>query len=189
MKQLFKYGLCLLLSLAFAWGCFAGTDHLRAKDQKLPLFSITESKAYDGGTICYECLGYQVIHYNQLPENGGRTDIEFQLSPMSAFTFHVLIDPLLDHICYWLWNLSIPVLITMVIHRINRNLLFWSPFFTACALASFLLVDVMVSGADKFDFLDPGGWFDLIFILLFDHCLCLVLRSRNRERQSKRLSK
>ena len=75
-KRILKIMVTIVVLLSL-WGSMVTVDYFRAKQQKDPLFTLKTYGVTDGGTLIKVGLGYEVIHFNQLPSYGGRTDIVF----------------------------------------------------------------------------------------------------------------
>ena len=77
--------LIIIVVLLSLWGGTVMVDYYRAKQQQEPLFTFKTIGISDGGTIIKVGLGYQVIHYNQMPSYGGRTDLVFEFGWSELF--------------------------------------------------------------------------------------------------------
>ena len=68
----------IIIVFLLLWVGAVTTDYIRAQQQQDPLFTFRTIGITDGGTVIRIGLGYKVIHFNQMPYYGGRTDIVFQ---------------------------------------------------------------------------------------------------------------
>ena len=79
LKRILLGTLLFAVVLILGWIGVIAIDYYRFRDNRLPLFAYETQFGFDGGTRRKVGFGYMITYYNQLPENGGRTDIVFQL--------------------------------------------------------------------------------------------------------------
>lgn len=89
MKRLFTFFLCFVFSLLVIWGGIFGTDYVRCRQMKKPVFAmgVSDTLADDGGSGTYRGPGYEIeIDGHLSAEYGFQVDkMEMSLLGMTVY--------------------------------------------------------------------------------------------------------
>lgn len=173
MKKTGKRLLLILLVLALVWGCVVGVDYWRARAQQKPFFTVQTAHVLDGGTVVYYGIGYTVVDFNQMPDNGGRTDTVFYFSPPSSI--------LLSAIVQFLVLFFLPILVCFLFYRYIPRLLFLSPLLTV----SLIFLTAYVTYGPPTLSNDLSAWVEFFVFILYHLLVCTIFRVYGHRKKRK----